>query len=114
MPHKAVEQRRAYQRQYMKAWYQRNRERHLLNVARNNEKVRLWFRAWKRKQRLACQSCGESDPCCLDFHHLDRKTKRASVARMVADNRGKRAILAEIERCVVLCANCHRKAHAVH
>jgi hypothetical protein len=56
-----------------------------------------------------CRRCDEDDPSCLDFHHPDEK--EASVGRMVANRRPIPEILAEIERCELLCANCHRREH---
>ncbi len=63
-----------------------------------------------RKRERGCTRCEESDPGCLDYHH-DDATKVASVTKLVADDRPKARIRAEIERCRVLCANCHRTEH---
>lgn len=46
----------------------------------------------------------------LDFHHLDAQIKEHTVAGMVG--KPLTAIAAEINKCVVLCANCHRRFHA--
>lgn len=58
----------------------------------------------------ACICCGEDEPACLDFHHLDPNEKDFTVTQSM--NRKWESILAEIQKCVVLCANCHRKVHA--
>ncbi|TYL39724.1 hypothetical protein CV102_05420 [Natronococcus pandeyae] len=71
--------------------------------------LRKW--AHDRKRRHGCDRCRESNPACLDFHH-EAETKEATVARLISDDRTKERIRTEIERCRVLCANCHRKAHA--
>lgn len=63
------------------------------------------------KQAQGCACCPENDPCCLDFHHPDGATKEKDVSRLVADS-GKKRIWSEIAKCVVVCANCHRKIHA--
>ena len=47
----------------------------------------------------------EIDGCCLDFHHL--KEKKYSITAMASRN--KKAIIAEINKCIVLCSNCHRR-----
>ncbi|APX98273.1 homing endonuclease associated repeat-containing protein [Natronorubrum daqingense] len=60
-----------------------------------------------------CKRCVEDDPACLDYHH-NSGNKRATVAALVAANRSKQRIRTEIERCVVLCANCHRIEHYKH
>ena len=59
-----------------------------------------------------CLCCGESCGICLDFHHLDPTTKRASVSRISATRLSIEVILEEIAKCIILCSNCHRKLHA--
>lgn len=54
-----------------------------------------------------CIECGESDPVCLDFHHKDPKTKKYLVSQMTMRTRVR--ILEEAAKCIILCANCHRK-----
>lgn len=68
---------------------------------------------WKRRQRAwidalkierGCADCGYNDhPVALDFDHIDGKTFSIGAGR-----RSKRAVLEEIARCEVVCANCHR------
>lgn len=60
-----------------------------------------------------CRDCGESDPVVLDFDHLPGFAKRFEIARAVgASTRSWASILAEIEKCEVVCANCHRRRTA--
>jgi len=63
------------------------------------------------KTELGCARCGEDDPRCLDFHHLDPATKTSTVARLYRGTWSWDRILQEIALCEVLCANCHRKEH---
>jgi hypothetical protein len=55
-----------------------------------------------------CMDCGENDPVVLEFDHLHDKV--ANVSEMLS--RSWAAILAEIEKCDVVCANCHRRRTA--
>lgn len=55
-----------------------------------------------------CLKCSEKEPAALDFHHI--KGKDMLISQMRGRNRDK--ILEEIAKCVILCANCHRKVHA--
>jgi hypothetical protein len=43
----------------------------------------------------------------MDFDHRDRTTKTAAVTRMVG-RAGFERILAEVDKCDIVCANCHR------
>jgi hypothetical protein len=62
------------------------------------------------KKQNPCHFCGESEPACLDFHHRDPKEKKFKLsdgAGRISMNRVKE----EIAKCILLCANCHRKVH---
>lgn len=64
------------------------------------------------KQSLQCSKCGYNEyPVALDFHHLNPKEKDTSVARMLANNYTLDKIMDEINKCICLCANCHRIFH---
>lgn len=58
-----------------------------------------------------CVDCGESDPVVLDFDHIDRTTKRKAVGSLT--DLSLRAIMEEIGKCEVRCANCHRRRTAI-
>jgi transcription elongation factor Elf1 len=64
------------------------------------------------KQRLGCRRCGENDIVCLEFHHIDPAGKDFDIAQAMTYEWPWETVLAEIRKCVCLCANCHRKAHA--
>ena len=55
-----------------------------------------------------CVGCGESDPLVLEFDHV-KGQKLKDVSRLVNDCVKWGIIQKEIEKCVVLCANCHRR-----
>lgn len=58
-----------------------------------------------------CSDCGgEFMSRQLHFHHVDPSTKIAKVSRLIARH-SERAIRAEIDKCVVLCAGCHERVH---
>ena len=64
------------------------------------------------KSKLACKRCGFNEhPAALEFHHRDPTQKKSTVPRMVYRARSLKDIQAEIDKCDVLCANCHRLHH---
>jgi hypothetical protein len=58
-----------------------------------------------------CCRCGESDPACLDFHHRDDTEKEMNISEMITHGFSKAKLRAEMQKCVILCANCHRKEY---
>lgn len=63
------------------------------------------------KTSKGCLYCPETDGCCLDFHHRDPNQKDFDLAAKL-NSRSWQTVLKEIEKCDVVCANCHRKLHA--
>jgi hypothetical protein len=57
-----------------------------------------------------CVDCGEHDPVVLEFDHLGSKT--AAIAALVSATASLAVIDAEIAKCEVVCANCHRRRTA--
>jgi len=57
-----------------------------------------------------CVDCGESDPVVLEFDHLEEKS--FNIAKGLRD-RSWEALVTEIAKCDVVCANCHRRRTAV-
>ena len=77
-------------------------------IQRNQRRRKRDFvRAFKKE----CQQCGEDHPAVLDLHHLDPAVKEFNLSWAAANNRSLDKLEAEIAKCVVLCANCHRKLH---
>lgn len=90
-------------------YYYKNRESEKERTKERTRRLKKWFRNYK--QKLSCEECGESHRACLDFHH--KGEKEIEVSKLVSRyNTSKDRILEEIEKCDVLCANCHRKRHA--
>lgn len=63
-----------------------------------------------KKAKDGRQYCGEGDIVVLEFDHL--RDKRRSVSTLVGGGWAWSRILEEIERCEVVCANCHRRRTA--
>jgi hypothetical protein len=55
-----------------------------------------------------CTDCKERfDPHCMEYDHRNPRTKRLSIATMVAQCYNLKAILKEIKKCDLVCSNCH-------
>jgi hypothetical protein len=80
------------------------RERKARNKARtetaNKKKI------WEYLNAHACVDCGITDPRVLEFDHVDEKTKSFNVCTLFGYSWS--IIQAEIDKCEVRCANCHR------
>ena len=72
---------------------------------------RVSARMLELKGGRSCARCGEAHPGTLDFHHRDPAQKLFILATVNARARDQEEIAAEIAKCDVLCANCHRKLH---
>lgn len=95
---------------YRRAHYLQNRK-HLIGLIRKRRKaLQQWLRDWKAEHK--CERCPEDHPACLDFHHKDPKSKEGNMAE-IAHSRGWgiERMKKEISKCLLLCANCHRKLH---
>ena len=64
---------------------------------------------WEIKRDSGCVRCGERATVVLDFHHRDPKDKVAKLPTMTS--RAWSEVEKELEKCTVLCANCHAREH---
>lgn len=108
MPYKDPEIRRVKQREYNARFYLKNKSKRIAES--KQRKKDLYRKVGGIKSKLGCKECGETHPACLDFHHRDPSSKVSDVSNLVGCASWK-TVLREIEKCFVLCANCHRKLH---
>ncbi|QKY21270.1 HNH endonuclease [Halolamina sp. CBA1230] len=90
-------------------WHYRNREWNTERTLNRRAELQSWVD--ERSADAGCARCGESAPACLDFHHRDPGEKSRSVSRLIVDGVSRERLREEMEKCTVLCANCHRKEH---
>lgn len=62
------------------------------------------------KLKYGCRLCLSKEIEILDFHHLDKKDKTISLTS--PRDISLKNLFKEINKCVVLCASCHRRVHA--
>jgi hypothetical protein len=90
-------------------YYQNNKVVERARVDKFKKQYNAWWRELKSK--LVCRDCNENHPAVLHFHHLDPKEKETNIAAATSKRWSKKRVLNEIEKCIVLCANCHLKLH---
>jgi hypothetical protein len=96
---------------YGKEHYAANRQRYIDQAKTQKQRLMLERTRWLIDYFKAhpCVDCDEMDPIVLEFDHLREKSFAigAELSRRSWDS-----ILLEIEKCEVVCANCHRRRTA--
>jgi hypothetical protein len=96
---------RVCQYEYRTEHYSRNKEKIYSQIKTRQQELK--DKLWEYKSKHPCLDCGETDPVVLEFDHL--RDKEANVSTLVLRGAGWDTILAEIEKCEIVCANCHRR-----
>lgn len=76
-----------------------------------------WWSIAATVTELKCEVCGyDKHSSGLDFHHKNPEEKEGTIHQMMngpaPNETNVQKFIAEIKKCVVLCANCHREHHA--
>lgn len=96
------------QKEYRKIHYDNNKQKYI-DKAKINTKIQVdKFKEFKKT--LKCSECNEKRWWVLDFHHVDSNEKEYNVSNMIRNCSFKK-IKKEIEKCIILCSNCHRDLH---
>jgi len=82
------------------------KEKWMERTAKKSNKIRLYLREYK--ENLGCLDCGEKYPFfMLDFDHRPGEEKMFNLSHLRQFSSMEK-VLEEIEKCDVVCANCHR------
>lgn len=100
---------RECKKKYCKDHYNKNKEYYLEKNRRCRERSIEWYNEFKKT--LECKECGERHISCLEFHHRNPEEKEFCVSLFIRQNISIKRVKEEIEKCDVLCSNCHRKLH---
>lgn len=74
--------------------------------SRNQRRAEMWKLIQDYKQARGCSNCGYKEyPQALQFDHL--RDKKANVSDLIRSDYSLETIMKEIEKCQILCANCH-------
>ncbi len=87
--------------------YINNKSKYIESGRLNRLKAKNYVLEIKKTKK--CESCGEDNILCLDFHHVDRENKIATISQMIRCRFAKKNIKEELDKCICLCVNCHRK-----
>jgi hypothetical protein len=109
MPYKNREDRLAHCKTYNKKHYAENKEYYRQKKQRRRDEISDFIRSIK--ENLRCERCGEEHIACLEFHHNDPSRKEITIGDIRRYGWKKSRIVKEIEKCTVLCSNCHKKEH---
>lgn len=93
------------ERTYKTAYYNRNKKDYPIRT----KKRRALLKTLIQNSKTHCKICGESEKICLDYHHLFDKKFILSQGHNIGSIK---KVKEEIAKCIILCANCHRKVHA--
>lgn len=106
-----------------KHWIENNREKLNENVRKYRANRYIKEGRWREEGQKArelkawmielkskpCSDCGNSfDTCCMDFDHRIGTNKKYNLGSMFAHHYSKELIQEELNKCDLVCANCHR------
>ncbi len=101
-------------RNFVKNHYNKNKEYYLAKTKKRNKYLREQLSSYIKSYLLGhpCIDCGEKDPVVLEFDHTGQIPKFKAISHLIKDRVSLIAIGEEMKKCVVRCANCHRKKTA--
>ncbi len=105
---------RACHAKLRRAHYEQNRDDYIRRAEEQTERRRAYNRERivEYLRAHSCVDCGETDLIVLEFDHRDPASKHRDVTWLAARRRWP-IVSAEIEKCDVRCANCHRRRTAM-
>ena len=99
---------RSCQKEYDAEWYQANKERRQAKVRDDRYAQAAWLDSLKDGN--PCADCGRTyPPYVMEWHHLPGTIKRLVLADVRRAAHSRKRILAELAKCELVCANCHRE-----
>lgn len=84
------------------------RRQNVQNRAKTQKNNNVEFIENIKKQ--GCEKCGDKRTYVLDFHHINPQEKDNTIAHMIKSSSLKKLAI-EVDKCKLLCANCHREFH---
>lgn len=103
------EEKRLKHNKYNREWAKKHREKYRKYLSDWQHRRLQFYQGLKKGKQ--CVRCGETHPSCLDFHHKIKADKISLVRRLALSTANNEVVMKEAAKCIILCANCHRKEH---
>ena len=106
------------------AWRKKNPEKEKANGIKKYQKIRVQYSEERRGRLLKnktdcvnylggkCIDCGYENIIALTFHHRIPEDKSFAVSSLLANGWGLERLKEELDKCDLLCANCHIIRHS--
>jgi hypothetical protein len=88
---------------YWNTHYKNNKQYYIDKASKRKNKIKETFLEWLSDK--SCMDCGIDDIRVLEFDH--RGDKKYNISDLIGRGQDKN-LLNEIEKCDIICANCHR------
>ena len=105
MPYKDPERQRIASRKHYESNKATVNARSMQRATVVRKKIRAWLHEYLKNN--PCVDCGESDPVVLEFDH--QRDKLFAIGDAPRKTTSIKVVAAEVAKCEVRCANCHRK-----
>ena len=100
-------------KEYQREHYRRNKKLYKAKAREYDKKYKIAVYEFLLEFcRGGCEYCDEREFACLQFNHLEPEVKDFNIAMMISNKMPLQRIREEIEKCEVVCANCHMKITA--
>lgn len=90
-----------------KKHYYNNKKQYFNKNDKREKDINNYIQEYKKTKH--CEKCGENRYYILQFHHL--KDKKADISMLYRKGWSFDKIKKEIEKCIILCSNCHIELH---
>lgn len=98
------------QKSYTNKYYEQNKEIHIKkNKGFVLAKRKKLYEIVNKIKEAPCKDCNQVyPPYVMDFDHIDPSTKLNTISKMILCSSSLKKIMEEINKCEVVCSNCHR------
>lgn len=97
-------------KEYYKSYEKNNKDKRKERARVSRKKRVEWVKQYKQKHN--CKDCGLNDWVVMEFDHIDPENKTLCISTMIKSSCSLEMIKKEIDKCEMVCANCHRRRTA--